>query len=206
MLLAARQEQDSCPILKARIAKIVTDSREESALLFSAERHSREGCTLARAAAPRSNRRAPVEAGKRMTHIWHADERIAWPAERRGAADESCDPAAELARFGRLKTLRSLLQRLVTQHGGQGASAPPLAFERWLARAALHRAVAADPVLPAAAGVDDQLVADLAQPFEARARHRALRGERRVVRSKECTRKDAGPRPEIPRPAAPRSA
>ena len=64
-----------------------------------------------------------------MAHIWHADERIAWPTERRGAADESCDPAAELARFGRLKTLRSLLQRLVTQHGGQGASAPPLAFE-----------------------------------------------------------------------------
>ena len=89
-----------------------------------------------------------------MAHIWHADERIAWPAERRDAADESCDPAAELARFGRLKTLRSLFQRLVTQHGGQGASAPPLAFERWLARAALHRAAAADPVLPAAAGVD----------------------------------------------------
>ncbi len=98
-----------------------------------------------------------------MTHIWHADERIAWPTERRGAADESCDPAAELARFGRLKTLRSLLQRLVTQHGGQGASAPPLAFERWLARAALRRAAAADPVLPAAAGVDEQLVADLSR-------------------------------------------
>ena len=47
-----------------------------------------------------------------MTHIWHADERIAWPTERRGAADERCDPAAEPARFGRLKTLRSLLQRL----------------------------------------------------------------------------------------------
>ena len=98
-----------------------------------------------------------------MARIWHADERIAWPAERRGAADESCDPAAELARFGRLKTLRSLLQRLVTQHGGQGASAPPLAFERWLARAALHRAAAADPVLPAADGVDEQLVADLSR-------------------------------------------
>ena len=98
-----------------------------------------------------------------MTHIWHADERIAWPAERRDDADESCDPAAELARFGRLKTLRSLLQRLVTQHGGQGASAPPLAFERWLARAALHRAAAADPVLPAADGVDEQLVADLSR-------------------------------------------
>ena len=98
-----------------------------------------------------------------MTHIWHADERIAWPTERRGAADESCDPAAELARFGRLKTLRSLLQRLVTQHGGQGASAPPLAFERWLARAALMRAAAADPVLPAADGVDEQLVADLSR-------------------------------------------
>jgi phosphorylated CTD-interacting factor 1 len=98
-----------------------------------------------------------------MAHIWHADERIAWPTARRGAADESCDPAAELARFGRLKTLRSLFQRLVTQHGGQGASAPPLAFERWLARAALHRAATADPVLPAAAGVDAQLVADLAR-------------------------------------------
>ena len=70
---------------------------------------------------------------------------------------------AELARFGRLKTLRSLLQRLVTQHGGQGASAPPLAFERWLARAALRRAAEADPVLPAAAGVDAQLVADLSR-------------------------------------------
>ena len=98
-----------------------------------------------------------------MAHIWHADERIAWPTERRGAADESCDPAAELARFGRLKTLRSLLQRLVTQHGGQGASAPPLAFERWLARAALRRAAEADPVLPAADGVDTQLVADLSR-------------------------------------------
>ena len=98
-----------------------------------------------------------------MAHIWHADERIAWPAERRDAADERCDPAAELARFGRLKTLRSLLQRLVTQHGGQGASAPPLAFERWLARAALHRAAEADPVLPAADGVDTQLVADLSR-------------------------------------------
>ena len=98
-----------------------------------------------------------------MTHIWHADERIAWPAERRDSADESCDPAAELARFGRLKTLRSLFQRLVTQHGGRGASAPPLAFERWLARAALHRAATADPVLPAAAGVDTQLVADLSR-------------------------------------------
>ena len=98
-----------------------------------------------------------------MAHIWHADERIAWPTEQRGAADESCDPAAELARFGRLKTLRSLFQRLVTQHGGQGASAPPLAFERWLARAALKRAAAADPVLPAAAGVDAQLVADLSR-------------------------------------------
>ena len=98
-----------------------------------------------------------------MARIWHADERIAWPTERRCAADESCDPAAELARFGRLKTLRSLLQRLVTQHGGQGASAPPLAFERWLARAALHRAAGADPVLPAAAGVDAQLVADLSR-------------------------------------------
>ena len=98
-----------------------------------------------------------------MAHIWHADERIAWPTELRDAADESCDPAAELARFSRLKTLRSLLQRLVTQHGGQGASAPPLAFERWLARAALWRAAEADPVLPAAAGVDAQLVADLAR-------------------------------------------
>ena len=98
-----------------------------------------------------------------MAHIWHADERIAWPAERRDAADESCDPAAELARFGRLKTLRSLLQRLVTQHGGPGASAPPLAFERWLARAALRRAAEADPVLPAADGVDTQLVADLSR-------------------------------------------
>ncbi|CAH0373295.1 unnamed protein product [Pelagomonas calceolata] len=98
-----------------------------------------------------------------MTHIWHADERIAWPTERRGAADERCDPAAELARFGRLKTLRSLLQRLVTQHGGQGASAPPLAFERWLARSALRRAAEADPVLPAADGVDEQLVADLSR-------------------------------------------
>lgn len=98
-----------------------------------------------------------------MAHIWHADERIVWPTERRDAADEGCDPAAELARFGRLKTLRSLLQRLVTQHGGQGASAPPLAFERWLARAALHRAAEADPVLPAADGVDEQLVADLAR-------------------------------------------
>jgi len=98
-----------------------------------------------------------------MAHIWHADERIAWPTERRGAADESCDPAAELARFGRLKTLRSLFQRLVTQHGGQGASAPPLAFERWLARAALRRAAEADPVLPAADEVDEQLVADLSR-------------------------------------------
>ena len=98
-----------------------------------------------------------------MAHIWHADERIAWPAERRDAADERCDPAAELARFSRLKTLRSLFQRLVTQHGGRGASAPPLAFERWLARAALHRAAEADPVLPAAAGVDAQLVADLSR-------------------------------------------
>ena len=111
-----------------------------------------------------------------MTHIWHADERIAWPTERRGAADESCDPAAELARFGRLKTLRSLLQRLVTQHGGQGASAPPLAFERWLARAALHRAAGADPVLPAADSVDEQLVADLARTLlDVKARPGAIR-------------------------------
>jgi len=94
-----------------------------------------------------------------MAHIWHADVRIAWPAEvQRG--DASCDPAAELVRFGRLKTLRSLLQRLVTQHGG-GALAPPLAFERWLARAALHGA--APDVLPAADEVDPQLVADLAR-------------------------------------------
>ena len=96
-----------------------------------------------------------------MAHIWHADVRIAWPAApQRDADDESCDPAAELVRFGKLKTLRSLLQRLVTQHGG-GALAPPLAFERWLARAALHGA--APDVLPAGHTVDPQLVADLAR-------------------------------------------
>ena len=94
--------------------------------------------------------------------IWNSTTRIERPTTEAHEAYDLCDAGAELARFNALKSLRSVFARLVTTHGG-GGKAPPLAFERWLARAALHRAAEADPVLPAAAGVDEQLVADLSR-------------------------------------------
>lgn len=51
----------------------------------------------------------------------------------------------------------------MTEHGA-GQTAPPLAFERWLARAALARSLDdTEALLPTAAGTDAQLVADLAR-------------------------------------------
>ncbi|KAK7237624.1 mRNA (2'-O-methyladenosine-N(6)-)-methyltransferase [Aureococcus anophagefferens] len=110
--------------------------------------------------------------------IWNSTTRIERPTTEAHEAYDLCDAGAELARFNALKSLRSVFARLVTTHGG-GGKAPPLAFERWLARSALARATAPDgdcdgergaraaplALLPAAPSVDGQLVADLARSF-----------------------------------------
>ena len=110
--------------------------------------------------------------------IWNSTTRIERPTTAAHEAYDLCDAGAELARFNALKSLRSVFARLVTTHGG-GGKAPPLAFERWLARSALARATAPDgdcdgerggaaareALLPTGAAVDGQLVADLARSF-----------------------------------------
>ena len=75
-----------------------------------------------------------------MDHIWSSETRLDAPTLR---SSSPCDAGAELSRFAAVKSLRSVFARLVTQHGA-GAKAPPLAFERWLARAALLRGTEPD--------------------------------------------------------------
>lgn len=93
----------------------------------------------------------------------------------------SFDVASEFARFKAVKSLRSKYSRLIAAQGG-GTVAPPLAFDRWLARSALGRATvnrddgdfeneigasisSREAIIPTSNVVQPGLVADLSRTY-----------------------------------------
>lgn len=99
--------------------------------------------------------------------IWAANVALPLPQTKSDAASRASKarrwtPAEEHRRMGAMKSLRSKLVRLTTEHCGAWAPKPNvLTFERWIARFALRAAGAEEPLIPADGLVDEAFAKDL---------------------------------------------
>ena len=135
-----------------------------------------------KAAIAPSKKRAKTQIGAKTSqspHIWESSLIADPPASNITPVINNiyASPDKERRRLAAIKTLRSTLTRLVSQHAPKGTKAPQLCFERWLARASLAVAPKGEAmkgkgfggasveeregIIPSGENVDDGLVKDL---------------------------------------------